>query len=228
MACLEFSQFDADAFGIPFFRVKNLAPDQLAVEIARLPESGGFAVDAKAPAENLDAARLLTGLGFRKIAMQIRLTHDLRNLPPDGRAAVSSRLDLPEDVLWRHGRNFRYDRFNQDPLLPHDGPARLFHQWTKNSLTRGLKEVVHCGVDFCTFTVDKNGRAVIDLVSVLDQGKGIGKKLIASVLHAALRRGATAVDVVTECENCPAWNLYLKSGFLPAAFTAVFHLVRLP
>jgi len=30
---------------------------------------------------------------------------------------------------------------------------------------------------------------------------------------------------VTECENRPAWRLYLRSGFEPARFTSVFHKV---
>ena len=228
MACLEFSQFDADAFGLPFYRVKTLDREQLALEIAGLPAAGGFAADAKAPAEDVGTARLLMGLGFRKVSMQIRLTHDLKIMPPDGGAGISSRLDLPEDALWRHARNFRYDRFNQDPLLPREGTARLFFQWTRNSLTQGRKEIVHRGSDFCTFSMNPDGHAAIDLISVLDHGKGIGKALVASTLHAASRRGATKLHVVTECENYPAWNLYLKTGFRPTAFIAAFHLVRLP
>jgi ribosomal protein S18 acetylase RimI-like enzyme len=47
------------------------------------------------------------------------------------------------------------------------------------------------------------------------------------VVAAAHRSGASAVRVVTECENTAAWRLYLRQGFVPQQFIAVFHLVRL-
>jgi GNAT superfamily N-acetyltransferase len=141
---------------------------------------------------------------------------------------ICSRLDLSEELLWRHARNFRYDRFSLDPLLPREGVTRLFYQWVRNSLTSGSKEIACCGPNFCTFRRQDEGYVAIDLVSVLDQGKGIGKALLARVLRAAVEKGAVGVHVTTECENYAAWNLYLKLGFLPTAFTSAFHLVRLP
>ena len=229
MPCIELSQFDTDAFQFPFYRVKRFDGQQLAGELARLPAREKVAVDAKIPAGDIATSDLLWGLGFRKVCMQVRLTRDSQQaIPSETTTEVCSKLDLPDDLLLRHARNFSCDRFSLDPLLPREGVARLFFGWVRNSLTLGSKQIVHCGPSFCTFSLKDDGYAVIDLVSVLDRGKGIGKALLIGTVNAARGRGALGVHVTTECENRPAWNLYVKTGFLPSAFTSAFHLVRIP
>src|ERR1035437_4107245 len=184
-------------------------------------------VDAKVPASDIQNCHLLMSLGFRTVAMMIRLTHSLGgSLEAPARAGIVPRLDLPEAAIWRHARNFRYDRFSLDPLLDAQGVARLFFRWIANSLTQGRQRVVHIGSDFCTFALRPDGSAVIDLVSVLEHGKGIGKALVAATIDEARRLGASALHVTTECQNLPAWKLYLRSGFQPADFTCAMHLVR--
>lgn len=211
---------------MPFYRVKSFDAVELARDIERLP-AGKLAVDARPPGPDVETSNLLWSLGFRKVCMQIRLTRDLSPPLSDAPAVeISPQLDLPEETLWSHARNFCYDRFSLDPLLPREGVARLFFQWTRNSLTRGLKEVVHRGPNFCTFSMSDDGSAVIDLLSVLEPRQGIGEALVAGTLFAARERGAARLHVKTECENYPAWNLYLKTGFLPSSFTPAFHLVR--
>ena len=172
MACVELSPFDSDAFGHPFYRVQSFDPDGLRAEVAQLPAGAKIAVDAKVPASDIQNCHLLMSLGFRTVAMMIRLTHSLSgSLEAPARAGIVPRLDLPEAAIWRHARNFRYDRFSLDPLLDAQGVARLFFRWIANSLTQGRQRVVHIGSDFCTFALRPDGSAVIDLVSVLEHGK---------------------------------------------------------
>lgn len=229
MPCIELSQFDTDAFEFPFYRVKRFDVEPLAGELARLPARRKVAVDAKVPAGDVNTSNLLWGLGFRKVCMQIRLTREAPPaIPPETTTEVCSKLDLPDDLLWRHARNFHYDRFSLDPLLPREGIARLYFGWVRNSLTLGSHRIVHCGPNFCTFSLKDDGYAAVDLVSVLDRGKGIGRTLLMATVKAAGELGARGVHVTTECENRPAWNLYVKTGFLPSAFTSAFHLVRIP
>ena len=101
----------------------------------------------------------------------------------------------------------------------------MYANWIRNSLTGGRKQVVHVGTDFCTLAV-KDGIASIDLVSVLRHGRGIGRELVAGAVCWARERDAKELFVTTECENTRAWRLYMRAGFLPARFTAAFHLVR--
>jgi len=225
-ACIERQAFDSDAFGIPFHRVVRFDPDGVVGETKRLEAAGPHVIDAKLPAEDLENAFLLQRAGFRRICTQFELVHDLEE--PLSRAIgieFSDRLELPDELLWEHARNFVYDRFSMDPLLPPEGGRTLYRRWIGNSLT-GRRRVVHDGRNFCTYA-EGDGRVSIDLVSVLDGGRGIGSRLMAALVGLARERGAGSIVVVTECENRPAWSLYLKCGFRVSRFMSVFHKVGL-
>lgn len=218
------SAFDADAFGLPFYRVHTIDAASIRDDLQAIRDRHrSFIVDAKVPAEDLEGSRLLMSVGFRKVCMQITLRHDLSGL--DARtsdAIVAPTLDLPDDVLQKHAANFTSDRFSLDPLIARDGTRRLYAQWIRNSVT-GRKLVIHVGTDFCTLGV-KDDTASIDLVSALTHGKGIGRQLVDGALHCARDRGAKELFVTTECENVRAWRLYSRAGFVPAKYTAAFHL----
>lgn len=229
MEILRASPFDADAFGMPFYRV-HAVDDSLAGHVRSVcGASPQVVIDAKVPADDLHAGRMLWSLGFRKVCMQITLRRPLTGpfAPPAPATAVSPELRLPESVLCRHAENFTRDRFSLDPLLPSAGVRRLFYNWIRNSLTQGAKHVVHVDDDFCTLSVSER-IATIDLVSVLNPGRGIGGALVGRACALAFDRGATEIAVTTECENSRAWQLYVRAGFLPARFAAAFHLVQRP
>lgn len=230
---LERQAFDSDAFGFAWYRVVDVAAAGLAAEVAALERRGDpHAIDAKLPAEALDEARLLQDLGFRRVCTQFELLHPLAGAEagtgaePAGAPAIelSDSLALPDDVLWRHAHNFRFDRFSQDPLLPEAGVRTLYRRWIGNSLA-GRKRVAHDGRNFCSYAERPDGWS-IDLVSVLDAGRGIGLRIVSALVAHARTRGAPSLSVVTECENRPAWRLYLRSGFAPARFVTVFHKVQ--
>lgn len=228
MDSIEFSQFDSDAFQVPFYRVKQFDSGALSRDLAKIATSSPFVIDAKVPASDIAAAHLLQSLGFRKVCMQITLTHELRGLPPVPEGVeLAPRLELSDDLLRQHARNFRFDRFSIDPLLPREGTDRLYFEWVRNSLTGGRRQVVHAGPNFCTFSMRQDGEAAIDLVSVLEPKRGIGKRLLACTIIEASGQGAGKLHVTTECENQAAWSLYLRTGFVPSMFTAAFHLVKM-
>jgi GNAT superfamily N-acetyltransferase len=228
MECVELSPFDTEVFGHPFYRIHRFDPDGLRADIASLPPAPKVVVDAKVPASDTQTAQLLMSLGFRTVAMLFHLTHSLEKPAAAPLAAeIVSRLELPEEAIRLHGRNFRFDRFNLDPLLSHEGAARLFSRWVNNSLTQGRKQVIHIGYDICTYSVREDGSVIIDIVSVLRHRMGIGKSLIGALVNECRRLGAPALHVTTECQNIPAWTLYRNSGFQPAGFTSAMHLVRI-
>lgn len=224
-ACLQFMEFDTEMFQMPFFRVVRLDKNGLQEEIERLPEH--CVVDAKVPLDQTEWPHLLPQFGFRRVCTMFTLVHSLKESAAVDSDAVefSGTLDLPEETLWEHARNFVSDRFSQDPLLPEEGKHRLFYHWVRNSLTKGRKRVAAIGRNFCTFSVSGEG-VVVDLVSVLDKRQGMGRAIMTALVEQARREGLRTVTVTTECENAAAWKLYSQIGFTPAAFTAAFHLVR--
>jgi len=219
------SAFDADAFGVPFYRVQTIDAGSIRDELQAIRDRDrSFIVDVKVPADAIEHSQLLFSLGFRKVCMQITLRHDLSADAPASDATVVPRLELPEAVVQQHAANFTFDRFSLDPLIARDGTRRLYANWIRNSLA-GRKHLVHVGADFCTLAT-KDDTASIDLVSVLTHGQGIGGRLVAGAVRYAREQRAKELLVTTECENTRAWRLYMRAGFLPAKFTAAFHLVQ--
>ena len=228
MPCLARQTFDEDAYGIPFYRVGSDSWDTLSEEIERLKTNGDpFIVDAKTDADDLEANHRLGTIGFRKVCMQIRLSNQLASVGVmDPAAQLAASVDWPDDVIASHVSNFTFDRFSLDPLLPREGHDRLYRNWIKNTLSSERAEVLHIGYNFLTFK-RSNGSAVIDLLSVLDRGQGVGQRLLASFAAWASSKRLDQVKTVTECENRPAVNLYRKSGFEFSDFQAVYHLISL-
>jgi hypothetical protein len=121
------SAFDAEAFGAPFYRVHDIDALSIPQELRAIRDTtASLIVDAKVTADDVEGTRLLWSLGFRKVCMQITLRHDLGDVgevPAD--VAVVLTLALPESVLQQHADNFKFDRFNLDPLLSRDSTRRL-------------------------------------------------------------------------------------------------------
>jgi len=226
LAALAFQQFDTDAFEISFHRVTDARAPDLEREVAALVAKPPVILDAKLPAEDIAGSTRLLKLGFRKICTQIGLSHDLRGtIGAPTRSTIEARIELPEDSIRAHAHQFTFDRFSLDPEIPVAGHDRLYSRWMKNSLTGEACLVAVCGHNFITFKDTPDG-VKSDLTSVLDSGQGIASDLLTAILRHARDRNARLVEVVTECENRPAWRLYLKAGFMPAAFVSVFHCVR--
>lgn len=226
--CLVRVDFESRAFGFPFYRVMQFDEGMLCGELAAAADARPMAADAKAPAGDVATGHGLMRAGFRKVCMQITLRHAVAPPAglPDARVRIADRLDLNEEAMWAHARNFTRDRYSLDPLLPASGRHRLYYQWLCNSLGGG-KQAAHIGPNICTFS--RSGEAVtIDLVSILEPRRGYGARLIRAVLEHARQTGASGVRVTTECENTPACALYQREGFVPMTYTSVFHLVMMP
>lgn len=226
--CLIPVDFESRAFGFLFYRVMRFDEGQLRTELAGVADSRPMAADSKVSADDVVANHGLMRLGFRKVCMQIALRHDLLPPfePPCSEVRIVDKLDLDEETIWAHARNFTKDRFSLDPLLPATGRHRLYYQWFRNSFG-GTKHVAHIGPDVCTFS-RVGEEVIIDLVSILEHRRGNGSRLLTAVLDHARQSGASSVRVKTECENTGAWRLYQRKGFVPVTYTSVFHLVIMP
>ncbi len=229
VSCVDRLSFDSESFGFSCYRVSRWDTEPVSAAVRQLLDSPGpLAISAKVPADNVATASGLMLLGFRKVCMQATLSCDLsvRSLEPVPVGVTIRRgMPLDDETVWRHARNFRYDRFSLDPLMPAEGRHRLYFCWIRNSLAADGKLVAATGQDFCSF-FETPTAAVIDLVSILEPRRGNGSKVVAAVLAHAKAAGLTEVRVTTECENTPALRLYHRLGFTVATYTAALHLVR--
>src|SRR5208283_3344065 len=93
---------------------------QLPAELAAVADFRPMAADCKVSADDVATSHVLMGLGFRKVCMQVALRHDLTTFPApqSSEVRIADCLDLDDDFIWAHARNFTRDRFSLDPLLP--------------------------------------------------------------------------------------------------------------
>jgi ribosomal protein S18 acetylase RimI-like enzyme len=224
---LERQTFDEAAFGKPYYRITSKIDSSLASGMASLRKThGSFVIDAKVSSDDLEASRILQCLGFRKVCMQIKLVHDLAGAQVfDSSAQLSERVEWPASLVAEHAKNFKFDRFALDGQLPAAGHDRLYCNWIENSLTGPGHRVLRIGHSFVTFGDDGEGFR-IDLLSVLERRRGIGRRLLNSLASLAKTTGRKRIVTVTECENRAAVRLYLQTGFKLADFQAVFHYVE--
>jgi len=221
------ADFESRAFGFSYFRATHFDERRLGEALAAKADIRPMAADCRVPAGDVASSHGLMRLGFRKVCMQVTLCHNLNEVAEVGNsgAVIADRLNLDAETVWEHARNFTRDRFSLDPLLPAAGRHRLYYQWFRNSLGGG-KKVAHVGPDVCTFS-QNGGDVIIDLVSILEKGRGTASRLLADVLEYARQSGASTVHVKTECENTGAWSLYQRLGFVPVTYTSAFHLVMM-
>jgi len=213
-------------FGAPFFRIESLNLPALAKELPALLRRRPIIVDAKVPAAAHEATRFLHRLGFRTVCTQIALTHELRTGSDSMSSVVfASRINISEPMVRAHVENFRSDRFSLDVRTDRAARNNLYAAWIRNS-TSGHAQVALHGENFCSFKEGPDA-LIIDLLSVLDKRRGIGRALVSAVLGLARRRGWPKVQVVTECGNEAAWRLYLSCGFSVSGFANCLHFVEL-
>lgn len=224
---VERQDFDSEAFECSFWRVTDPGSGSLVEDVHGARSAGADIIDAKVPAGDVENMQRLLSLGFRRVCMQVGLRAPAASSPSSAvGVAVDPELALPVADIDRHAANFTRDRFALDPLLPSRGHNRLFRAWITNSLG-GRREVAHVDGGFCTFA-DRGDDLVIDLLSVLHPGQGLGSRLVRGVLCEAGMRARGGVTVVTECENPAALRTYRRSGFDITNFDLALHWCRVP
>lgn len=225
--CLTRQAFDSEAFGLDFYRVTHLDFPVLERELAALRRLPRVMADARIAASDRPADLFFQLQGFRKVCVQLQYAAPVAPAMAEGPEpgdTVENRL--PPEAVARHVDNLVYDRFNLDAAAPKAGRDRFQAAWIANSLTSPDIRKVYAGESFVSFKVE-GATAVVDIVSVLAHGQGIGSSLMARVFCAAARLGLTLLVVTTEAENEPACRMYQKNGFAPRAHFSRFHYISL-
>ncbi len=218
--CLIRQEPESEMCDRPYYQVARLDFPALKAELAVLPDSSLCV--ARVYGLDIESSRALTGLGFRKMCVQTLFATGLAGHQPDLTALPVVDLDLDEDSLNRHASNFRFSNFSFDPNFSTEAWAKCNRWCIKRHLAdhTAFKFALKSG--FVSFRVGE-GKAIIDLISVLEARQGIGAALMAKVLDFCAAQGLAWVEVVTDCENLTACLFYQKMGFLLFGSIGVFH-----
>ncbi|MBF0482156.1 MAG: GNAT family N-acetyltransferase [Desulfovibrionaceae bacterium] len=205
------------------YRLVHLDYSRVAADLAAL--KGPSFVEARLWGNDAFNARVLMGLDFRKICLQSVLV--AQSLPEGGRTPrlcpqPLTVLELETTLLARHARNFHCNSLEFDTGVSEAAWSAFNRTRLEQSLAspEALKFVRDDGL--VSFKPE-GGKVVIDLLSVLTHRKGTGTALMRRVFDWSLANGAGSVEVMTECENIPAWLFYQKCGFRLTGNIAVFH-----
>ena len=121
-------------------------------------------------------------------------------------------------------------RFARDPRMPRDRFLAMYETWIRRSTSREIADTVIVARQgeslLGLVTVGRRAsEASIGLIAVADaaQRRGIGSALLRAAASWTATAGAMPLDVVTQLENGPAVQLYLRNGFRQSDLKHVFH-----
>jgi GNAT superfamily N-acetyltransferase len=213
--------FDERFFRQPCYRLLPEVSNTEWHQFEQLARREAIFADLKVAASDLETACNALQRSFRKICTQVQLIHRLSRVERVEQVAFSDRLELRDDQHRAHAEHFRACRFRQDPLIPTHIATDLYAAWIANSLSGG-KRVAALGINFCSFA-DGNGIRHIDLLSIIEKGRGYATQLLKAVTCDAKSKGLQEVLVTTEVENEWAISAYKAAGFDITSFASVFH-----
>jgi GNAT superfamily N-acetyltransferase len=211
-------------FGRNYYRLAHLDYSSVVADLAAL--KGPSVVEARLWGYDAFNARVLMGLGFRKICLQsvlaVEFAAGLAPAPPLSCPQPATAVDLETTLLDRHARNFHYNSLEFDACIA----ETVWSAFNRMRLEKSLAspEVLKFLADDGLVSFKPEGdKVVIDLLSVLTQRKGTGTALMRRVFDWSSATGANRVEVSTECENIPGMLFYQKCGFRLTGTIAIFH-----
>lgn len=219
-------------------RIASLAPAptnraELGAAIEAARAAGVECAYVLCDVQNTGGIQALCSAGVRLVDVRLTFERGLAGMAPaDPDPAI--RASRAEDVpALRRIASTSHDssRFYADGRFARDRCDELFATWIEKSCG-GWAEVVRvaevdgrvCG--YTTGHVREEGRGEIGLVAVdpAAQGRGLGKKLVASALQALKDRGLARATVVTQGRNIGAQRLYQTLGFRTQRVQTWHHL----
>lgn len=126
--------------------------------------------------------------------------------------------------------SFNFSRFYNDPFLNRNLSNQLYSNWIKNSFNNRGKYFIVAEENqrihgYLLFSFSKYDSITIELIS-LDksaQGKGMGTKLLDSLVHFARKNNIHTIKVGTQIDNIQAINFYMKKGFSLSSKSSIYH-----
>jgi hypothetical protein len=214
-------EFDTNIFKKKFYRLKGHNKDLIRSEFLKIYKDN-IIIDAKINASNIDLANFLKELGFFKICTQVELEYRPMEVLGSKYAKITQTKKIDKGVALELAKNFSVDRFSQDARISRNKRERFYQEWIINSFANKDIMLSVIGNNFCSFKV-RGDSIKIDLLSVLDKRRGYAKDLLISINDYAVDHNIKKINVVTECENYPAFKAYTSNGFSVVGFLNCFH-----
>ena len=150
------------------------------------------------------------------------------NKKPDN--VCNYRGKLTEELILLARLSGKYSRFKLDSSL-NPWFNKLYRLWINRSLLGEFADIVYVTwfhskiTGFITLS-SSNGVGKIGLVAVdsRHQGKGIGLSLMRAADAWFIEQGCKEAIVVTQAENLPACQLYVKMGYKLQTEVNVYHI----
>ncbi|WP_188074705.1 GNAT family N-acetyltransferase [Planococcus sp. ANT_H30] len=134
------------------------------------------------------------------------------------------------DLIKIAENSFNFSRFYNDPFLNIQLSKQLYSNWINNSFSKKEKYFIVAEVNeeilgYLLFSFNKSDALTIELISLdkTAQGKGIGTKLLDSLVYFAGNNNIHKIKVGTQIDNLQAINFYMKKGFSLSSKSSIYH-----
>jgi len=170
-------------------------------------------------------------LADKKVTYSMRLRDISEPSEIDSNIATCSKDYLNEDMISLSIASAAYSRFKIDNNFNTDDYIKIYTEWLKKSVNREMADEVFIHktkekIDGIITVSLKEAEAYIGLLSVdeLTRGRGIGTKLINSVINYCLLNKVNILKVVTQSENIKASKFYEKNNFKILNIINLYHI----
>ena len=148
------------------------------------------------------------------IHLYLKLTKQSFDIPANIRLATSE--DVPQlQTIAR--TSFTFNRFYNDPLISKTAANEIYAEWIKNSINKHLADAVFVYFEneklYGFATLKKDGDIVLVAVAPQQQGRLIGRYLVASAINQCIQWNLPAATIETQLTNIPALRSFQSTGF---------------
>jgi dTDP-4-amino-4,6-dideoxy-D-galactose acyltransferase len=216
--------FDSQILALPVAKVTDFQPTadqhpQLADELTLSLQNhdAGYAL-YRFPARHFQTVHALERNHWRlvdgSIHLDLQLTARLFDVPASIRRATSA--DVPQlQAIAR--QSFTFNRYYTDPLIPRAAADEIYAQWIKNSIDHHFADAVFVTADheklYGFATLKKDGDVVLVAVTPQQQGRSLGRQLVARAVNQCIQWNLATATIETQLTNLPALRSFQSLGF---------------
>lgn len=160
----------------------------------------------------------------RKISNEIIKSYDSQEI------RIEEAINPSREILQIGEKAFIHSRFYNDSNLSIERSKLIYVNWLKNAFNKIGKYFVkfidekNITLGFLLFSIDKNV-GIIELIAVDPSTsiKGIGQKMIKSLISFLALKKVETISVGTQGNNLKAQNFYYYCGFRLVACHSIYH-----
>lgn len=143
---------------------------------------------------------------------------------------INENSDFKDSIYTLAFESGKYSRFKLDSKFKTKEFEKLYETWVDNSFNKEFADVVlvyrlhNSCIGFVTYKIFEDYAAIgLLAVSVEQQGKGIGKKLVEAVEQQLIFDSIEELRIPTQLENAVACAFYTKLGYVKIQSKIIKH-----